>query len=120
MTIDAHVSLDEKRKALRKRKITIKSAPAPSPLRGETIDTDLPRQDLGTYQEDGRNAKGSISQVVRLIHLNGPPGIGKSTTASAFAARHPGVLNLDIDRAKRRIFTRRLLTDSDRRGTRII
>jgi predicted ABC-type ATPase len=36
--------------------------------------------------------------VVRLIHLNGPPGIGKSTVASAFADRHPGVLNLDIDR----------------------
>jgi predicted kinase len=29
--------------------------------------------------------------------LNGPPGIGKSTVASAFADRHPGVLNLDID-----------------------
>jgi predicted ABC-type ATPase len=36
--------------------------------------------------------------VVRLIHLNGPPGIGKSTVASVFADRHPGVLNLDIDR----------------------
>jgi predicted ABC-type ATPase len=36
--------------------------------------------------------------VVRLIHLNGPPGIGKSTIATAFADRHPGVLNLDIDR----------------------
>jgi predicted ABC-type ATPase len=36
--------------------------------------------------------------VVRLIHLNGPPGIGKSTIASAFADRHPGVLSLDIDR----------------------
>jgi predicted ABC-type ATPase len=35
---------------------------------------------------------------VRLIHLNGPPGIGKSTIASAYADRHPGVLNLDIDR----------------------
>ena len=36
--------------------------------------------------------------MVRLIHLNGPPGIGKSTIASIFADRHPGVLNLDIDR----------------------
>jgi hypothetical protein len=35
--------------------------------------------------------------MARLIHLNGPPGIGKSTIASAFADRHPGVLNLDID-----------------------
>jgi predicted ABC-type ATPase len=43
-------------------------------------------------------AEGSLSQVVRLIHLNGPPGIGKSTIASVFADRHPGVLNLDIDR----------------------
>ena len=40
---------------------------------------------------------GNLSQVARLIHLNGPPGIGKSTVASAFADRHPGVLNLDID-----------------------
>lgn len=35
--------------------------------------------------------------MARFIHLNGPPGIGKSSVASAFADRHPGVLNLDID-----------------------
>jgi hypothetical protein len=35
--------------------------------------------------------------VARFIHLNGLPGIGKSTVASAFADQHPGVLNLDID-----------------------
>ncbi len=34
----------------------------------------------------------------RLIHLNGPPGIGKSTLATLFADRHPGTLDLDIDR----------------------
>lgn len=33
----------------------------------------------------------------RLIHLNGPSGIGKSTIAQLYADRHPGVLNLDID-----------------------
>ena len=33
----------------------------------------------------------------RLIHLNGPPGIGKSTLAKRYAAEHPGVLNCDID-----------------------
>jgi predicted ABC-type ATPase len=49
------------------------------------------------YLEDGRG-DGSLSRVARLVHLNGPPGIGKSTIASAFADRHPGVLNLDIDR----------------------
>ena len=65
---------------------------------GQILDPDLSRQELGTYQEDGRAAEGSLTQVVRLIHLNGPPGIGKSTIASAFADRHPGVLNLDIDR----------------------
>lgn len=32
-----------------------------------------------------------------MIHLDGPPGIGKSTVARLFAAKHPGVLNLDID-----------------------
>lgn len=32
-----------------------------------------------------------------LIHLNGPPGIGKSTLAALWAERHPGTLNLDLD-----------------------
>ena len=34
----------------------------------------------------------------RLIHLNGPSGIGKSTIAQVYAEQHPGVLNLDTDR----------------------
>lgn len=33
----------------------------------------------------------------RLLHLNGPPGIGKSTVARRWAADHPGVLVCDID-----------------------
>lgn len=33
----------------------------------------------------------------RLVHLNGPPGIGKSTLARRYVAEHPGVLNCDID-----------------------
>jgi predicted kinase len=36
--------------------------------------------------------------VPRLIHLNGPSGIGKSTIARIYAERHPGVLDLDTDR----------------------
>jgi predicted kinase len=36
----------------------------------------------------------------RLIHLNGPPGIGKSTLAQLYADEHPGTLNLDIDRLR--------------------
>jgi hypothetical protein len=36
--------------------------------------------------------------VAALIHLNGPPGIGKSTLSAMFAERHPGTLDLDIDR----------------------
>ncbi|GHH74331.1 AAA family ATPase [Promicromonospora soli] len=35
--------------------------------------------------------------MTRLILLNGLPGVGKSTVAAAWAARHPGTLNLDID-----------------------
>jgi predicted kinase len=35
--------------------------------------------------------------VAALIHLNGPPGIGKSTLAALYVDRHPGSLNLDID-----------------------
>lgn len=33
----------------------------------------------------------------RLIHLNGPPGIGKSTIARRYVDEHPGVLNCDVD-----------------------
>ncbi len=33
----------------------------------------------------------------RFIHLNGMPGIGKSTVADLFIKSHPGTLNLDID-----------------------
>jgi hypothetical protein len=33
-----------------------------------------------------------------LIHVNGPPGIGKSTRAALYADRHPGTLNLDVGR----------------------
>ncbi|HET9871456.1 MAG TPA: AAA family ATPase [Propionibacteriaceae bacterium] len=35
--------------------------------------------------------------MTSLIHVNGPPGIGKSTLSALYAERHPGVLNLDID-----------------------
>jgi AAA domain-containing protein len=38
-----------------------------------------------------------------LIHLNGPPGIGKSTLSALYADRHPGTLNLDIDSLHRLI-----------------
>ncbi len=32
-----------------------------------------------------------------LIHLNGPPGVGKSTLARVYASRHPGTLVCEID-----------------------
>jgi predicted kinase len=34
--------------------------------------------------------------MARLIHLNGRPGVGKSTVARLYAAEHPGTL-LDVD-----------------------
>ncbi|WP_020501997.1 AAA family ATPase [Sciscionella marina] len=36
----------------------------------------------------------------RLIHLNGPPGAGKSTLAARYAEQHPGVLDLDTDQLR--------------------
>ena len=35
--------------------------------------------------------------MASLLHLNGPPGIGKSTLSALYADRHPGTLNLDLD-----------------------
>ncbi|GAB3855982.1 AAA family ATPase [Dactylosporangium cerinum] len=35
--------------------------------------------------------------MARLVHLNGPPGIGKSTLSALHAERNPGTLNLDVD-----------------------
>ena len=36
----------------------------------------------------------------RLIHLNGPPAVGKSTLARRWVHDHPGTLNCDIDRLR--------------------
>jgi predicted kinase len=41
-----------------------------------------------------------LPRTPRLIHLNGPPGIGKSTLAGRWAEEHPGTLNCDIDRLR--------------------
>jgi predicted kinase len=38
--------------------------------------------------------------VATLIHLNGAPGVGKSTIAERYVADHPGVLACDIDRLR--------------------
>lgn len=50
---------------------------------------------------DGRGVlpdnEGETAATPRLLLLNGPPGIGKSTIAEMYAARHPGTLSLDID-----------------------
>jgi predicted kinase len=43
----------------------------------------------------------SLLGVPRLIVLNGPPGIGKSTLARRYADDHPFALALDIDRIRR-------------------
>lgn len=38
--------------------------------------------------------------MARLILLNGPSGIGKSTLAQVYVDEHPGALNLDVDRVR--------------------
>ncbi|MET7998713.1 AAA family ATPase [Amycolatopsis sp. NPDC005232] len=50
---------------------------------------------MSTASSEGR--PGSVRGGPRLIHLNGPSGIGKSTVARLYADRHPGVLDLDTD-----------------------
>lgn len=41
--------------------------------------------------------------AARLVLLNGPPGIGKSTLAERYVADHPLALCLDIDQVRRRL-----------------
>lgn len=41
--------------------------------------------------------------MATLLHLNGAPGVGKSTIAARYVADHAGVLNCDIDRLRRLI-----------------
>jgi predicted kinase len=41
------------------------------------------------------------ARVPRLIVLNGPPGVGKSTIAQRYVDDHPLALNLDIDSLRR-------------------
>lgn len=48
---------------------------------------DLPRPRFATYDPP----------MPRLIHLNGPPRVGKSTLARRYAEEHAGVLALDLD-----------------------
>ena len=38
--------------------------------------------------------------MATLIHLNGAPGVGKSTIAERYVAEHHGVLNCDVDRLR--------------------
>ena len=45
----------------------------------------------------GHTSAVTVPGVAYLLHLNGPPGIGKSTLARRYADDHPGVLNCDID-----------------------
>jgi predicted kinase len=38
-----------------------------------------------------------VTAAPLVLHLNGPPGVGKSTLAGRWAAEHPGTLLLDPD-----------------------
>ncbi len=50
----------------------------------------------GTAAGEGA-APPSGGRATRFIHLNGPPGIGKSTVAMMYVDRYPGTLDLDVD-----------------------
>lgn len=53
--------------------------------------------DLRTASRMTCRPSSTVLGVAYLLHLNGPPGIGKSTIARRYADEHPGVLNCDID-----------------------
>jgi predicted kinase len=48
-------------------------------------------------RDEERGGTAPAGGAPRLVLLNGLPGVGKSTLAVAWAARHPGTLTLDID-----------------------
>jgi hypothetical protein len=41
--------------------------------------------------------------MARLVHLNGPPGIGESTLSALYPDRNPGTLNLDVNALHHRV-----------------
>lgn len=59
------------------------------------VPDDVPRRREGSRAFNGPPAR--PGGVPRLIHVNGPPGVGKSTIAQMYVDDHPGVLNLDTD-----------------------
>ena len=50
-----------------------------------------------TFRAEPRDRAVPPAPRPRLIHLNGPAGIGKSTLAERWASDHPLTLNCDID-----------------------
>ncbi|MFI5606600.1 AAA family ATPase [Amycolatopsis sp. NPDC051903] len=52
---------------------------------------------MSPLSTDSQGRPGSVRGGLRLIHLNGASGIGKSTVARRYADQHPGVLDLDTD-----------------------
>lgn len=71
--------------------------PEPSPTSSPPDRADSTSAGLAVIGPQSSGFASYADAMPRLIHLNGPPAVGKSTISAMYTDRHPGVLNLDVD-----------------------